>query len=162
PAWDGRPWADDLPADDRPAADLVALARVLTGQRIDDSGGLARLAAADLRESWAKLRDAYPADFTAPKGEAAAWHEAQAAANEPERRPVQAAILKLSAGDAAGYRRACAELLAKTGPTPDGPAARWVAWVCCLTPDAVVDPKAVMMLAERALAAAPRQPAALA
>src|SRR5207249_1037260 len=40
--------------------------------------------------------------------------------------------------------------------------ARWAAWVCCLAPDAVPDPKAVVALAERAVAAAPRNPAALA
>src|SRR5205085_11940596 len=64
PPWDAKPWRDDLPAGGRPTGDLVSLARVLTGQRIDESGGLARVAPADLRELWAKLREKYPADFT--------------------------------------------------------------------------------------------------
>jgi WD40 repeat protein len=55
PAWDGRPWHDDLPADGRPTAELVTLAEVLSGARIAEDGGLTRLTPSELREQWARL-----------------------------------------------------------------------------------------------------------
>ena len=60
PAWDGRPWRDELPADARPTAELVALAQVLSGERIGEDGGLVRLAPSELREQWARLPRRHP------------------------------------------------------------------------------------------------------
>lgn len=77
PAWTGEPWRDDLRSDPRPAADLVALAQVLTGQRIDESGGREQLSASRLVSQWSELHSKNPADFL-PQGSAADWHRSQA------------------------------------------------------------------------------------
>ncbi len=83
PAWDGRPWRDTLPADARPAAELVALAEVMTGLRIDEAGGLEQLSPQALRNQWTRLKGDYPDDFRAPSAaETESWHLAQAQACE--------------------------------------------------------------------------------
>jgi hypothetical protein len=56
----------ELPADDRPADDLIRLAELHAAHRIDDSGGLVPLTAAELRERWAYLRAKYPHEFAPP------------------------------------------------------------------------------------------------
>jgi WD40 repeat protein/serine/threonine protein kinase len=59
------------------------------------------------------------------------------------------------AGNRAGVRRACADLLERFGNTTDPVQAHSVAWYCVLAPDAVDDPKAPVRLAEAALAGHP-------
>jgi WD40 repeat protein len=56
-------WAWDLCRDDRPVADLVHLAQVLAGSRIDPARGFLPLGPALLRSSWHRLRTEYPDDF---------------------------------------------------------------------------------------------------
>jgi WD40 repeat protein/serine/threonine protein kinase len=65
-------------------------------------------------------------------------------------------ILSLvEAGNQAGVRRACADLLKRFGNTTDPAQADSVAWLCVLAPDAVADREAPMRLAEAALAGQP-------
>jgi WD40 repeat protein len=53
----------DLPSGNRPAEDWRLLAELLTGQRMDSSGGFTPLEPKSLAEIWQTLRDKYPADF---------------------------------------------------------------------------------------------------
>ena len=57
----------------------------------------------------------------------------------------------LARGDRAGYRRACAALLARFSKTEDAAMANNVAWICTLAPGAVADFRPVVRLAERAV-----------
>jgi tetratricopeptide (TPR) repeat protein len=60
------------------------------------------------------------------------------------------AALRLQAGDAEGYRRACREMLARFGNTADPGIAEHTARTCALAPDAVADFGPVLKLADRA------------
>jgi WD40 repeat protein/tetratricopeptide (TPR) repeat protein len=118
PAWSGQAWQDTLPTDGRPVADLVALAQVLTGLRIDETGGRSQLAPAALRDRWAKLREQYPNDF-APVGTVSDWHAAQADASEGAGQWFAAAwhLAKLAAAtpDRADVRRRLARAFGEQG-----------------------------------------------
>jgi tetratricopeptide (TPR) repeat protein len=66
------------------------------------------------------------------------------------------ALARLKAGDAVGYRRACAGLLRRVGEARLPPAAaNSIAWTCAVGPAAVADYGPVIALAEQAVAAAP-------
>jgi WD40 repeat protein len=60
----------DLPLDDRPAEDWRLLAELVTGQRMDPSGGFAALEPKALAESLKTLRAKYPGDFAITAKEA--------------------------------------------------------------------------------------------
>jgi WD40 repeat protein len=61
---DGKTRVWDLPADDRPAEDLLLLARLLSGGQVDEkSGGFVAVEPATLRRLWEDLRAKYPDDF---------------------------------------------------------------------------------------------------
>jgi hypothetical protein len=64
-------------------------------------------------------------------------------------------VALLETRNRAEIRRACEELLKRFGKTTDLAQANRVAWYCVLAPDAVEDPKALVRLAENALAAHP-------
>jgi Flp pilus assembly protein TadD len=64
-------------------------------------------------------------------------------------------LVHLGAGDLAGYRRTCAEMLQHFGPTEDSEVARWVAWTIILAPDAVQPGEQPVRLAELALQGGP-------
>jgi hypothetical protein len=49
-------WAWDLRRDDRPVADLMELARLLSGSRIDPARGLLPLEPEELEEEWQRVR----------------------------------------------------------------------------------------------------------
>jgi tetratricopeptide (TPR) repeat protein len=66
------------------------------------------------------------------------------------------ALVLLAAGDRDGYRRHCAALLERHGRTGDPERAIWLAWNCKMTPDALPDLGPVIALAEKAVAANPR------
>jgi WD40 repeat protein/serine/threonine protein kinase len=66
----------------------------------------------------------------------------------------KAALVCLKAGDTDQYRQLCRTVVAQARTTKDGDAARFVAELCTLGPDAVSDWKNVVALAERALAGA--------
>jgi WD40 repeat protein len=54
----------DLRADGRPAADLLLLVRILSGQHMHPtSGGFVAFDVGDLRQSWPQLRARFPAEF---------------------------------------------------------------------------------------------------
>ena len=91
------------------------------------------------------------------KPEQAAADLAQAIRLQPEElstRYVHVLSLR-AAGDQAGLRRACADLLAHFGSATDPQTANNIAWDCVLGPDAVADPEAPVHLAEHAVHAAP-------
>jgi hypothetical protein len=50
----------DVSADDRPAADLLLLARLLANRRLDENGALVTLSQAEVRELWSSLHARYP------------------------------------------------------------------------------------------------------
>jgi WD40 repeat protein/serine/threonine protein kinase len=58
-------WDVSLPADDRPAEQLVAAARLVAGWRVDSRGGLALMGPAVQQETWQALADK-PAKETVP------------------------------------------------------------------------------------------------
>jgi tetratricopeptide (TPR) repeat protein len=58
----------------------------------------------------------------------------------------------LAAGDGAGYRRACTELLDRFGQTQDLAVGNNVAWACAVGPGAAADLGPAVRLAERAVA----------
>jgi tetratricopeptide (TPR) repeat protein len=66
-------------------------------------------------------------------------------------------LMLLEAGNRAGVRRACEDLLRRFGKTTDPPQAESVAWYCVLAPDAVADHEALVRLAEAALAGHPKR-----
>jgi hypothetical protein len=49
-------WAWDLRRDDRPVADLMELARLLSGSRIDLARGLLPLEPEELEKEWQRVR----------------------------------------------------------------------------------------------------------
>jgi WD40 repeat protein/tRNA A-37 threonylcarbamoyl transferase component Bud32 len=79
---------------------------------------------------------------------ARAFAHAETSDAEPWR---QHAYLRLRAGDAAGYRRVCAQMLERFGDTADHGTAADVALACVQAPDAVADMGRVLRLAELAL-----------
>jgi WD40 repeat protein/tetratricopeptide (TPR) repeat protein len=69
----------DLSPDGRPAEDLVRLARVVAGQKLDAQGNMVAIDAEELRREWRALREKYPTDFTLAPADVAAWHHREAA-----------------------------------------------------------------------------------
>jgi tetratricopeptide (TPR) repeat protein len=67
------------------------------------------------------------------------------------------ALLRLRTGDRAGYGTACNNGLAALGRPPSAAAANLTAWTCVLAPGAGADSARVVALAERAVAADPKQ-----
>jgi WD40 repeat protein len=87
-----------FPADDRPKPDLLRLATLLSGRKIDALGGLASASFQEVRDAWLDLRGRYSPPFlpfeprtvlaTGPKpSEPRAIHAAAPAEPSPERRP---------------------------------------------------------------------------
>jgi tetratricopeptide (TPR) repeat protein len=68
----------------------------------------------------------------------------------------RSALVRLHLGDRDGYRKACADMLRRFETSPDLNAAFWTAWTCVLGPDAVTDWQSVVRLAEKCLAADPK------
>ena len=62
---DGQAQILELHPDDRPAADLEALAHVLSGQRLHATGDLMPIEAEVLLRDWKALRARYPRQFAA-------------------------------------------------------------------------------------------------
>jgi tetratricopeptide (TPR) repeat protein len=63
----------DLRADARPVEDLVSLAGLLSGERIDATGGAVPLPLDDLDKTWKALRSKYPEEFTTSPPAVLAW-----------------------------------------------------------------------------------------
>ena len=64
-----------LPRDPRPAADLVKLAQLLSGRRIEASGRFAQWQSQGAADDWAVLRAKYPASFRVDPGQIRSWRE---------------------------------------------------------------------------------------
>jgi WD40 repeat protein/tetratricopeptide (TPR) repeat protein len=86
------------------------------------------------------------------------WKEADADFAEAARRDATdiwsrrwRALARLGAGDVAGYRRSCTDLLDHLDRTAEPDTQGWVAWTCLMAPD-VADPMRVLELAMRARA----------
>jgi tetratricopeptide (TPR) repeat protein len=87
----------------------------------------------------------------------AAAHFKGIAHAQPENANVayQHALVLLGAGDLAGYRNLCGEIVQRFGNTSDIATAHWVAWTCALGPDALDDLSPAVAAAERAVSAQP-------
>jgi WD40 repeat protein/tetratricopeptide (TPR) repeat protein len=73
----------DTSADDRPVADLVRLAEIVTGKRLDDQGNFLPVPLADWRRAWEGLRRQYPRQFAPPTAaDMEHWHRCEANAAE--------------------------------------------------------------------------------
>ncbi len=201
----------DLAADERPLDDLVLLARVVSGRRLDERGNMTAFDPHELRAGWRKLRRKYPGDFALAAADLARWHEKQAGkclradnhraaafhlgrlvleqpnrpgpylkrgealaeagefrraaadfaraitlAEAPAQLRMRLALLHLAAGDEKEYRLCCAVLLKRFEGTNRADIANTVAWACALGPDAVPELGKVVALAEKAVAANPK------
>jgi WD40 repeat protein/predicted Zn-dependent protease len=67
-----RTW--DLVPDGRPVAELLALAQLLAGVKLDATGSEVVCDAEELRTAWRDLPKKHPRDFSAPSERALAWH----------------------------------------------------------------------------------------
>jgi WD40 repeat protein len=65
------------------------------------------------------------------------------------------AFVRLGAGDAAGYRKVCTDMLGRFGKVNNADLRNMVAWTCVLGPDALADQAQGVSLAEKALASQP-------
>jgi tetratricopeptide (TPR) repeat protein len=93
------------------------------------------------------------------------WQEASDAfakgvdASDHDLQPLcQLALLRWAAGDVAGYRAACADLLSRHGDTAKGAQAVAIAMACTAGPDAVDDLNSVLVIIQRTAATDPQNP----
>jgi WD40 repeat protein/tRNA A-37 threonylcarbamoyl transferase component Bud32/tetratricopeptide (TPR) repeat protein len=68
----------DLPLDERPTDDLVRLAEMLAGYRLDEQGGIVPLNWDSWNEGWDTLHARYASHFTSTLEEVRAWHREEA------------------------------------------------------------------------------------
>jgi eukaryotic-like serine/threonine-protein kinase len=92
------------------------------------------------------------------------WHEAAAALGKVVEGDPDSVLVRyqhilslVEAGNRAGVRRACEDLLNRFGNATDPARANSVAWSCVLAPDAASDREAPVRLAEAALAGHPER-----
>lgn len=71
------PSKGDLAHDLRPTRDLLSLAELLSGNRVDETGGFRPLDKNELMRLWTELKGKYPASFTDSRTDALEWHERQ-------------------------------------------------------------------------------------
>jgi hypothetical protein len=72
---DGTARVWDVLAEPRPTGDILRLVQLLSGHRIDETGGAVLLSVEEVRRLWDELRSKYPADFTVTPAAARAWRE---------------------------------------------------------------------------------------
>jgi WD40 repeat protein/tetratricopeptide (TPR) repeat protein/predicted Ser/Thr protein kinase len=65
-------------SEDRPVAEILSLAGLLSGSRVDETGGLVPLTLDELTAVWNQLRAAYPESLACPASDVLAWHEREA------------------------------------------------------------------------------------
>jgi hypothetical protein len=80
----GTAWIVTLPIDERPADDLVKVARLLSGPLAASEAGAISAQPESLETVWRQMKAKYPSDFTISPGEVDAWHETQAGSSELE------------------------------------------------------------------------------
>ncbi len=71
----------EVPLDRHPIEDVTRLAEVLSGRRIDDTGGLVPFEGSELLTAQEALAAKYPGDFTCSPAEVASWYRQRAQAN---------------------------------------------------------------------------------
>ncbi len=76
------PSKETLPHDGRPVEDLVKLAQLLSGSRVDENGGFRPLEKNALLLAWDSLKRNYGTTFMNSEAEVLAWHDQQARACE--------------------------------------------------------------------------------
>lgn len=103
--------SSDFRADERPAADLLRIAEVLSAARTADAGEMAPLDRAELSKAWQDVRKKQGKDFTPTAERAAAWH--QRGAEECESRHFWIGVLQHL--DYLITSRASADLYARRG-----------------------------------------------
>ncbi|HEY5914556.1 MAG TPA: protein kinase [Verrucomicrobiae bacterium] len=72
----------DLSQDIRPVAELVSLAELLSGNRVDETGGVQPVSERPLASAWNRLRRKYSETFSDFPEDTLAWHEQEASACE--------------------------------------------------------------------------------
>jgi WD40 repeat protein/Flp pilus assembly protein TadD len=70
----GTVWSWDLPTTDAEVADLIHLAQLLSGSRIDEHRGIMPLEPAELKELWTTLRQTRSDFFHFPADHVRVWH----------------------------------------------------------------------------------------
>ena len=97
------------------------------------------------------------------RAELGEWDKAGADLNEahrldPDNASIQGAQarVRLHEGDLAGYRKVCADLLARLASKADADTANEIAWTCVLIDQAVPNPQLAVQLAEKALTMEPK------
>jgi hypothetical protein len=70
--------------------DWLALARLWSGRRVDDTGAFVPLTAEEFTQAWHKLRPRYPQEFTVTAEQAFAWHRREMETCLVERNPAAA------------------------------------------------------------------------
>jgi WD40 repeat protein/tetratricopeptide (TPR) repeat protein len=98
------------PADERPLADVLLQARLLSSQHLDPRTGPVPLPHTELRAAWAHLQARYPGDFAVPRKDILAWHRREADECEATGQLFAAAfhldrLLQAEAADAPLHRR---------------------------------------------------------
>jgi hypothetical protein len=73
----GTAWVWDVSPDDRPVADVVGLAQVRSGHRVDNTGAVVPLTTDELTRLWADLHDKYPAEFSVTPHSVRWWREGE-------------------------------------------------------------------------------------
>jgi len=68
----------DLPRDNRPVQDLVLLAQLISGSRLDAAAELVPCDTATLSRAWHTLRARYPTSFNCSPDQALTWHREEA------------------------------------------------------------------------------------
>ncbi|MBI4606681.1 MAG: protein kinase [Planctomycetes bacterium] len=68
----------DLRPDERSLEDLVRLAELFSGSRVDPPGGSVLLGLEGFREAWELLRSRYPEELTVGSGDVLQWHRREA------------------------------------------------------------------------------------
>src|SRR5207248_1727072 len=68
----------DIPIGDRESGDLILLAHLLSGLRVEKGGELIPIGDTEFRDAWRALRKKQPEDFVASNREVLAWHRREA------------------------------------------------------------------------------------
>lgn len=84
-------WTWTVAADDRQLAELLSLAQLLSGRRLDAEGAELAVEKKDVQAAWQELHKKYPRDFACPEERARAWH--QRAAEECERQRLWTGVI---------------------------------------------------------------------
>jgi tetratricopeptide (TPR) repeat protein len=84
-SWDKTARVWDILSDDRNAGDLILLAHLSSGSRVETSGSLVPLTPKEFHDAWQALREKHPEDFVASDREVLAWHRREAEDCEAKR-----------------------------------------------------------------------------